>query len=110
MNKRDDKDIWANMYDLPLIETASLLNLDELVSLPQVKEIFGDNTKIIEISAVKKHVLTHQQLFVRLIKLQGLPVKLKEDWFFIPLDDLKKLAVPKIVFLFLEGIFDLQDN
>ncbi len=95
------------MYDLPLIETTSLLNIDELISLPQVKELFGDEIKIVETSAVKKHVLTHQRLYVRLIKLQTQPVKLKDDWFFIAVNDMKKLAIPRIVFLFLEGIFEL---
>ncbi len=107
MNKRGDKDIWANMYDLPLIETSSLLDIDELVLQPQVKEFFGADIKIAENPAVKKHVLTHQRLYVRLIKLQSQPVKLKNDWFFISVEEMKKLAIPRIVFLFLEGIFDL---
>jgi len=107
MNKRGDKDIWANMYDLPMIETPSMLNLNELVSLEQVREFFGHDIKILVAPVVKKHVLTHQRLYVRLIKLKGPPVKLKEDWFFIPVEEMKHLAIPRIVFLFLEGIFDL---
>jgi A/G-specific adenine glycosylase len=107
MNKRADKDIWANMYDLPLVETSSLVGIDELIASPQAKEFFGDCIEIDEISAVKKHVLTHQRLHVRLITLKALPVKLKGEWFFTPVDEMKKLAIPRIVFLFLEGIFDL---
>ena len=107
VNKRGDKDIWANMYDLPLIETASLTALDELIYMPEVKEFFGDAIIIPEAPVVKKHVLTHQRLYVRLIKLKGQPVKLKEDWFFTPVEEMKHLAIPRIVFLFLEGIFDL---
>jgi A/G-specific adenine glycosylase len=107
MNKRGDKDIWANMYDLPLIETSSSLDIDELVLLPQVKEFFGEDIKMTETSAIRKHVLTHQRLYVRLITVQNMPVKLKQDWFFAHVDDMKKLAIPRIVFLFLEGIFDL---
>jgi A/G-specific adenine glycosylase len=107
VNKRSDKDIWANMHDLPLIETSSMLDVNELLALSQVKEFFGNNIAIDNISPIKKHVLTHQRLYVRLIKLNGLPMKLKEDWFFIPVDEMKKLAIPRIVFLFLEGIFDL---
>lgn len=107
MNKRNEKDIWANMYDLPLIETPALLNIDEVVSKPEFREFFGDSIKIDEITAVKKHVLTHQRLYVRLIKLKGLPSKIKDEWFFTPVGEMKKLAIPRIVFLFLEGIFDL---
>ncbi len=107
MNKRGDKDIWANMYDLPLMETSSLLNMDELISLPEVTGFFGDHIKIAESSVIKKHVLTHQRLYVRLIKLQTPPLKLKEGWFFIPVEEMKKLAIPRSVFLFLEDVFDL---
>ena len=109
MNKRGDKDIWANMYDLPMIETPSMVNLDELVSLEQVREFFGNDVKIMEASVVKKHLLTHQRLYVRLIKLQGKPVKIKDDWFYTPVEEMKHLAIPRIVFLFLEGIFDLDN-
>jgi A/G-specific adenine glycosylase len=107
VNKRDDKDIWANMYDLPLIETTAPLEINELLTLEPVNEYFGGDIKIAHASAIKKHVLTHQRLYVRLIKLQSQPVKLKDAWVFSPVDDLKKLAIPRIVFLFLEDLFDL---
>ncbi|MDF2431841.1 MAG: A/G-specific adenine glycosylase [Mucilaginibacter sp.] len=107
INRRDEKDIWANMYDLPLIETQALLSPDELLLLPQVKEFFGDDIKIQEISQVKKHILTHQRLFVRLIKLKSKPVKLKDSWYYTTIGNMKKLAVPRIIFIFLKNIFNL---
>ncbi|MDB5009172.1 MAG: A/G-specific adenine glycosylase [Mucilaginibacter sp.] len=107
VNKRDEKDIWANMYDLPLIETLALMSPDELLLLPQVKEFFGADIKIEEISPVKKHILTHQRLFVQLIKLQSKPVKLKGSWFYTTIGNMKKMAIPRIVFIFLENIFNL---
>lgn len=107
MNKRDDKDIWANMYDLPLIETPSLIAPAELLSLPEVKAFFGENISVLETSEVRKHVLTHQRLFVRLIKLENKPVKLSENWFFTPVENLKKLAMPKIIFIFIEKFINL---
>jgi len=107
MNRRDEKDIWANMYDLPLVETSSLLPPDELFALPEVKEFFGRSIKILEIMPLKKHILTHQRLYVRLIKLEGRPVTLKQGWFFTPIENLKKLAMPKIIFIFIKNIFNL---
>jgi A/G-specific adenine glycosylase len=107
INKRDESDIWANMYDLPLIETKTLFTPDELFTLPVAKEFFGTKIKVKEISQVKKHILTHQRLYVRLIILYSKPVKLKENWFFTPLENLKNLAVPKIVFILIENIFNL---
>ena len=107
MNKRDDKDIWANMYDLPLVEADTLLTPEELFYLPMVKEIFGTDIKLSEILPVKKHILTHQRLHVRLIILNNQPIKLKEQYFFTPIQNLQKLAMPKIIFIFLKNIFNL---
>lgn len=107
MNRRGDKDIWANMYDLPLIETAVLLPPEELLALLQLTELFGDTIKIEEIFPIKKHVLTHQRLFVRFITLQKQPIILKEEWFNTDINNLKKLALPKVIFIFLKNIFNL---
>jgi len=107
MNRREDKDIWANMYDLPMIETDSMLPPDELLALTEMNTFFGDNIKIAEIFPVIKHVLTHQRLYVRFIKLDSKPVKIKEQWFETSLTNLKKLAMPKVIFIFLKNIFNL---
>ena len=107
MNRRDDKDIWANMYDLPLIETKSLLAENELFNHEEVLAFFGNDLNITEVSAVKKHILTHQRLYVRLIILQNKPLKLKENWAYVPLEKLKDLAIPKIIFIFIKNIFNL---
>jgi A/G-specific adenine glycosylase len=107
MNKRDEKDIWANMYDLPLIETSSMIPTGELFALPKVKAYFGDNIKILEILPVKKHVLTHQRLYVRFITIQNQPVEFKEQWLFTSIENLKKLPMPKIIFIFIKNIFNL---
>lgn len=95
------------MYDLPMVETHSELSVNELIIQPEVVEYFGCGLKIAEISPVKKHILTHQRLFVRLITLQSAPVRIKEGWTFIKFENLKNLAIPKIVFIFLKNIFNL---
>jgi len=105
MNKRGEGDIWANMYDLPLIETKNILTLDELAALPETITYFGKEIKL-EAQPVHKHILTHQRLYVRLIKLHQLPVKLKPGWNFIEVINLKKLALPKIIFIFLDKILN----
>jgi A/G-specific adenine glycosylase len=107
MNRRDEQDIWANMYDLPLIETPAMLPPGELFALPEVREFFGENIEITAIFPIKKHVLTHQRLYVRFIKLQSKPVKLKARWFNTSLINLKNLAMPKVIFIFLKNNFNL---
>ncbi|MEO6150933.1 MAG: A/G-specific adenine glycosylase [Mucilaginibacter sp.] len=107
MNKRGENDIWANMYDLPAIETPSLLPLHELFALPEFKEHFGDQDVRPQDLGVKKHILTHQRLYVRLIKLDIQPVKPAQKWFYIELEKMGNLALPKIIFIFIKNIFNL---
>ena len=107
LNKRDEKDIWANMYDLPLIETSFLMPVNDLLVLPQVVGHFGENIEIDEISQVYKHILTHQRLYVRFIKIQTTAIKLEQKWFFTSRKNLEKFALPKIIFIFIKKIFNL---
>ena len=107
MNRRDEKDIWANMYDLPLIETSAPLAPSEVIALPQVKEFFGDNIRIKETFTIKKHVLTHQHLHVQFIQIADTPIKLEQKWFYSNVKNLEKLAMPKIIFIFINNLFNL---
>jgi A/G-specific adenine glycosylase len=102
MNKRSDNDIWANMYDLPLIETATLLPAEELFMLPETIKYFGTDIQIEAVSEVKKHMLTHQHLYVRFITLKYKPVLFKQTWSFIEVKNLKNLPLPKVIFIFLD--------
>lgn len=106
MNKRDDKDIWANMYDLPLIETTQGTEPDELLTLPEIREFLGENTSVITKSPVIKHILTHQHLFIKFITLDAEVVKLKPGWFYTNLENLEKLPMPKTVFIFIKDFFN----
>jgi A/G-specific adenine glycosylase len=106
VNHRGDKDIWANMYDLPLFETSGLIPIPELISLAEVKEYFGPDIVIEEISGIIKHILTHQRLYVRFIKVQTKPAVLKPNWQYVTVENLEKLALPKVIFIFLKNIFN----
>lgn len=110
LNKRGTTDIWANMYDLPLIETNELTPINELIGLPHFVSNFGNTTDIQYVSPIYKHILTHQRLHVRFIKLQCKQVNLQPTWFFSSLKKIEKLALPKIIFIFIENIFNLYNN
>ena len=107
INKRDEKDIWANMYDLPLIETSFLVPENELAQLPQLITILGESGKINAITPVYRHILTHQRLYVRFITLQSPHIKLSENWFFADTETIQKLPLPKIIFIFIKKFFNL---
>jgi A/G-specific adenine glycosylase len=106
INKRNESDIWANMYDLPLIETKDFLETDKLNTHPEFIELFGKTNLIKESLSPKKHILTHQHLNVRFVKLANAPVKMKPDWVFIDIINLKKLALPNVIFIFLDNFLN----
>lgn len=107
MNKRDETDIWANMYDFPLIESKSRLTAQEVILLPEFKTFFGENSLIINTYPIKKHALTHQHLHAQFIHINNKPIKLEQKWFYIDVNILKAIALPKIIFIFINNLFNL---
>jgi A/G-specific adenine glycosylase len=107
MNKRDEKDIWANMYDFPLFESTEHLPPTDALSLPQVKEYFGESIHIINTYPMKKHILTHQHLHAQFIHVSTRPIKLEQKWFYNNVNNLKNIAMPKIIFIFINNLFNL---
>ncbi|MFI5160181.1 MAG: A/G-specific adenine glycosylase [Sphingobacteriales bacterium] len=106
MNKRDEKDIWANMYDLPLIETPSFTPPGDVTGLLQTKEFFGESIKITDAFSAKRHILTHQRIHVQFIRIEAQHVKLEPKWFYIEVENLKTLAFPKIINIFIANLFN----
>lgn len=107
LNKRSIDDIWANLYDLPLIETPAFVPVEEVVALPDFSLFFGGQAVIISTSPIQKHILTHQRIFARFIYLQmnQLDVNLQPSWFYTSVASLEKLAMPKIIHRFLDQFY-----
>jgi A/G-specific adenine glycosylase len=107
LNKRSMSDIWANMYDLPLIETVTFLPVEEVVTLPDFERFFGNQAVIISTSSIQKHILTHQRIYARFIHLNvnQVEINLQPSWFHTSVTSLEKLAMPKIIHQFLEQFY-----
>ncbi|MCJ8208303.1 A/G-specific adenine glycosylase [Mucilaginibacter sp. RS28] len=110
MNRRNADDIWANMCDLPLIETPGEINPYEVLHLKETVDCFGEAVKTAEVLGTHKHVLTHRKLKVSFVRLEHPPIKLKEQWFYIEVENLKKIAMPQIIFIFLTKFFKFKLN
>ncbi len=107
LNKRSMNDIWANMHDLPLIETTNFTPAEEVPALPGFKNSFGDHAVIISTSAIQKHVLTHQRIFARFIHLHvdQPEINLQPSWFYTAVASLENLAMPKLIYQFLDQFY-----
>ncbi len=109
LEKREDKDIWKNLYQLPLVE------LEEKPSDHQILALnapFMKNIKSIlkTVSAQKKHILSHQIIFARMIHVEIKSNELlNEKLVRVNKKDISKFAVPKLVQDFLNE-FCFQEN
>lgn len=80
IRQRGTYDIWALLYDFPLIEMEKKVSFKTLVRSNKWEEFFGDHIiKVSHISEEIKHVLSHQVLHAWFIELEA------GDTFSIPL-------------------------
>ncbi len=105
MDKRNDSDIWQGLYQFPLIETPERLEPERLTQTQNWKEMFdGVSPQITDISSPYKHVLTHQYIQARFIRvhLEALNPMLGQTYQLIPAEELHDLAVPRLIEKYLE--------
>ena len=103
MAQRDAADIWANLYEFPMLESASPLDLEALYADSTLLELF-DNPQIKPLGPVVKQVLSHQNIYAKfyLIENPSCLLRKKSNWNYLLLENLDKLAKHKLIFSFLE--------
>ena len=70
IQKRNTNDIWKGLFEFPLWETPSPLPTEEIYSHPYLSSLFGKiNWTIKNISAIYKHVLSHQIINTQFIHI-----------------------------------------
>lgn len=97
LQKRSSNDIWAHLYEFPLIETsennAQLLFADFNLKQPRFS------------SEVVKHILSHQHLFVQFHVYDGRPQIIEKNWIEIELDEFENYPIPRVIDRFLPQLF-----
>lgn len=106
INKRIGNDIWKNLYDFPLIETAKELSETEFFGSEQWQQFIGETSyTITSVSSIHKHILSHQKIFARFVEIncESSFSKLVSDTaIIINKKDIQKYAVPRLVDIYLE--------
>lgn len=98
--KRDEKGIWHNLYQFPLIETKTTASLKEIENSKLLKAYVGDN--LYEITSYNEdaiiHKLTHRHLHTKfwIVELNELPQPA------IPFNNVKQYPTPRLISRFLE--------
>ncbi len=101
IQKRTEKDIWQNLYELPLIESEKLFETTEITN----NELFTQ-LKDIEISSSTstfKHILSHQRIFARFFTVS---ISSKNEYLNhlveIKKEELDNFAISRLTSLFIE--------
>jgi A/G-specific adenine glycosylase len=118
---RDKKDIWAGLYELPMIESSgpeteevilqrmlpSVLQEMHPTVLQEVESTYTRSPVIIgNLSAPLRHQLSHQTIHARFLQVEmaRMPHLLPEKWKCVPLNQLDSYAMPKLIHRYLESV------
>ena len=100
VEKRPAGDIWAELYQLPLIETSKAVEQSKLEEHTKWKQLFSDkNVQEIECSELITHQLSHQKLHTRFYHI--VVKEQPEGLSFIHQDQLKQYAFPQLIYKYL---------
>lgn len=104
--KRGADDVWANMYEFPLIETNEEIEISDLQQLEAYKTHF-EGAEITPIGSSVKHILSHQNIYARFYRIvdEKYIVKKNPSWNYYNSDNLDKLAKHKLIFSFINKYF-----
>ena len=97
MEKRGQKDIWENMYQLPLIETNTTVDESEMVLMMKEKQ-WGDALEI-KFEMDLSHQLTHQKILVKVwsCDIDNKSFRTEKEWIKVDEDSYKKYPIPKLI-------------
>jgi A/G-specific adenine glycosylase len=99
LRKRVEDGIWKNLFEFPLIETGEKTEIEQLISQKEFQEIAQkENTLIENVSNWKMHILSHQRIHYRFIRirLQNDSSETK-DFIKVNKEDIFNFAVPKLL-------------
>lgn len=105
LHKRTLKDIWQNLYELPLIETKEQKTIDELQKNDNFKELLS-NGEILRIRYEKqiKHILSHQIIYATFYRVDMHDTLLNEDYIRVKIEDADNYPVSRLVHKYLEEL------
>lgn len=108
MQKREGKDIWHGLYDFYLVETLRPRKPERLMEEDKVLKSLNSKIRTDKISTLYKHVLSHQRLLARFIKVKIKASRFKNALFklkklkFYSANEINKLPKPALVSRYLQ--------
>ena len=99
IQKRSGNDIWKNLFEFPLVETTEETSVRSLSEQKEFQDFAPEGLSVIEnISTWKIHILSHQRIHYRIIKIQlGNEINLSSHLIRVNKQDIFNFAVPKLL-------------
>lgn len=95
LKKREENDIWKNLYDFPLIESKKAIKEENLTSSLNIKPKDLINKQTV------KHILSHQHLHISFLWINQLPEK-EENWTLVNINEIDDFPFPIVVHNYLK--------
>jgi A/G-specific adenine glycosylase len=98
--QRKGKGIWENLFQFPLIESETSMEMDTMLSHPEFLSLSNNEDVIVKCFNSKEwvHKLSHQHLYVKFWLVKGNFGEAQ----LMPWEEIESYAVPRIIHLFLE--------
>lgn len=99
LRKREEKDVWKNLYDFPMIETAQEITEEKLFSSSGWKELITKGEfHLTDRSYQYKHILTHQIIFAKFYIIRQVGKKKpKLPYLLVSLEEIKNYPLPRLI-------------
>jgi len=98
MEKRTEKDIWQNLFQLPLIESIENIDKKTLKNM-FAKLLKSEQFNLIEHNETYKHQLTHQQIHAKIwiIEITAKNIFETANMQWVDNETYKKLPIPSLI-------------
>ena len=105
LHKRDDSDIWKNLYDFPCIEKKEMTSAEDILRSNEFLQLIENKRfEVKSVSRIFKHQLTHRTIMAQFIEIkldeELLQIQTK-DLFLTPESDLGNYPIPRLIDLYL---------
>lgn len=98
IRQRSEKDIWQDLYEFPLIESAGELDKKNILKqVENIKWVKKNNYDLLSISPLFKQQLSHQLIAGQFVKLKLNQKDKSHDWVWISKSQVHKYAFPQFI-------------
>jgi A/G-specific adenine glycosylase len=99
LEKRISSDIWKNLYQLPVMETEQQAGDADILERPEIRKVFSQTgSRLVKLSPVYIHELTHRKIFARFVHIQCVDITcFGENFMQVNKEELYKFAFPVLI-------------